>query len=220
VDGLAVRIFIPRIRVVDSPPHPDPLPASGEREQKRCSGCEHPLVFANSICSKLSSVDAKERFFMRGAKLGKTNIARQLRRNATIAEQQLWYRLRSRSLYGVKFVRQEPIGPYIVDFVCREQRLIIEVDGGQHAENERDVVRDRWLRDHGYRVLRFWNNDVIENADGVLEAIAEVLGASPSPRLRGEGRGEGAFPQAQTRRDAPSPDLSPHTGRGEGRGKG
>jgi len=100
----------------------------------------------------------------------------------------------------MKFVRQEPIGPYIVDFVCREQRLIIEVDGGQHAENKRDVVRDQ--RDHDYRTLRFWNNDVIENTDGVLEAIAEVLHASPSPRLRGEGRGEGASPQTQTREDA------------------
>ena len=139
---------------------------------------------------------------MRGAKVGKTNTSRRLRRDATFAEQRLWYRLRSRSLCGMKFVRQEPIGPYIVDFVCREQRLIIEVDGGQHAENKRDVVRDQWLRDHGYRTLRFWNNDVIENTDGVLEAIAEVLHASPSPRLRGEGRGEGASPQTQTREDA------------------
>jgi very-short-patch-repair endonuclease len=70
---------------------------------------------------------------MRGAKVDKTNVSRRLRRNATIAEQRLWYRLRSRSLYGMKFVRQEPIGPYIVDFVCRERRLIIEVDGGQDA---------------------------------------------------------------------------------------
>jgi very-short-patch-repair endonuclease len=147
---------------------------------------------------------------MRGAKVDKTNMSRRLRRNATIAEQRLWYRLRSRSLYGMKFVRQEPIGPYIVDFVCREQRLIIEVDGGQHAESERDLVRDQWLRDHNYRILRFWNNDVIQNTDGVLQAIAEVLRASPSPRLRGEGRGEGASPQAQTTGDTPSP------ARGEG----
>jgi very-short-patch-repair endonuclease len=153
--------------------------------------------------------------FMRGAKVAEANKARRLLRNATIAEQRLWYRLRSRSLYGMKFVRQEPIGPYIVDFVCRERRLIIEVDGRQHAESERDLVRDRWLRDHKYRILRFWNNDVIQNTDGVLEAIAEVLGAAPSPRLPsgrlrpsstgyGEGRGEGALPQAQTAGDAPS----------------
>jgi very-short-patch-repair endonuclease len=166
---------------------------------------------------------------MRGAKVDKTNISRGLRRNATIAEQRLWYRLRSRSLYGMKFVRQEPIGSYIVDFVCREKRLIIEVDGGQHAENERDVVRDQWFRDHGYRVLRFWNNEVIQNIEGVLETIASTVQmgelSSPSPRLPsghlrpsstgyGEGRGEGASPQAPIREEAPSPDLSPQAGRG------
>jgi very-short-patch-repair endonuclease len=75
----------------------------------------------------------------------------------------------------MKFVRQEPVGPYIIDLVCREQRLVIEVDGGQHAESPRDAIRDRWLRNHGYRVLRFWNNDVITNTDGVLEAIVDTL---------------------------------------------
>jgi very-short-patch-repair endonuclease len=72
-------------------------------------------------------------------------------------------------------VRQEPIGTYIVDFVCRERRLVVEVDGGQHADNARDVARDKWLADHGYRVLRFWNNDVLKNMDGVLETIAMAL---------------------------------------------
>src|ERR1700680_612235 len=112
---------------------------------------------------------------MRGTKGGKTSMRRYLRRNATIAEQRLWYQVRSRSLCGMKFVRQEPVGPYIVDFVCREQRLVIEVDGGQHVESERDAARDQYLRDHGYRVLRFWNNDVIKNIDGVLESIASAL---------------------------------------------
>src|SRR5262245_27816914 len=121
---------------------------------------------------------------MGGAKLSKTSTARRLRRNATIAEQRLWYKLRSRSLGGMKFVRQEPIGPYIVDFVCRELRLIVEVDGGQHNDSQRDTIRDQWLREHGYRVLRFWNNDVLQNTDGVLEAIAEAT-CAPSPRLRG-----------------------------------
>jgi len=72
-------------------------------------------------------------------------------------------------------VRQEPIGPYVVDFVCRERRLIIEVDGGQHSENKQDRVRDQWLAEHNYRVLRFWNNDVMSNIDGVLEVIAVAL---------------------------------------------
>jgi very-short-patch-repair endonuclease len=66
-------------------------------------------------------------------------------------------------------------GPYIVDFACRERRLIIEVDGGQHATDERDAVRDQWLAGHRYRVLRFWNNDVLGNIDGVLETIAAAL---------------------------------------------
>jgi very-short-patch-repair endonuclease len=139
---------------------------------------------------------------MRGAIVARTDIARRLRRNATIAEQRLWHRLRSRSLYGMKFVRQEPIGPYIVDFVCRKHRLIIEVDWGQHSENVRDVIRDRWLLEHNYRVLRFWNNDVIQNIDGVLETIASALphdGPAPSPPFGGEGCGEGGAPHAQTR---------------------
>ena len=82
----------------------------------------------------------------------------------------------------MKFVGQEPVGPYIVDFICREQHLVIEVDGGQHAESSRDAIRDRWLRNHGYRVLRFWNNDVIANIDGVLEAIADILQRERHPR--------------------------------------
>jgi very-short-patch-repair endonuclease len=87
----------------------------------------------------------------------------------------IWNKLRSRQIGGHKFVRQEPIGKYIVDFVCREKRSIVELDGGQHADNKRDVVRDRWLAEHGYRVLRFWNNHVFENIDGVLETIAVAL---------------------------------------------
>jgi very-short-patch-repair endonuclease len=109
---------------------------------------------------------------MRRANQFKTQRARQLRANSTKAELRLWRQLRSRSLCGHKFVRQEPIGPYIVDFVCREQRLVIEVDGGQHATDRRDVIRDRWLAAHRYRVLRFWNHDVLGNIEGVLETIA------------------------------------------------
>jgi very-short-patch-repair endonuclease len=116
---------------------------------------------------------------MREANEIKTARARRLRRNSTDAENALWYRLRSRALGGHKFVRQEPIGPYTVDLVCRESRLIIEVDGGQHADNPRDAARDKWLVDHNYRVLRFWNNDVIGNVAGVLETIAIALAEMP-----------------------------------------
>jgi very-short-patch-repair endonuclease len=119
--------------------------------------------------------------FMRGAKVRKTNFARVLRRRATLAEHRLWSRLRSRAICEMKFVRQEPIGPYIVDLVCRERRLVVEVDGGQHAESSRDTVRDRWLRNNGYRVLRFWNNDVIANIDGVLESIADAVQEDKTP---------------------------------------
>jgi very-short-patch-repair endonuclease len=119
-------------------------------------------------------------FGMRGAKVVKTERARRLRRDSTDAERKLWYRLRSRSILGFKFVRQEPIGPYVVDFVCRERRLILEVDGGQHAESKRDLVRDQWLAGQRYRVVRFWNNDALGNIDGVLETIAVALNEEAS----------------------------------------
>jgi very-short-patch-repair endonuclease len=122
---------------------------------------------------------------MRGAREVRTERARRLRSDATDAERALWRRLRSRSLDGHKFVRQEPIGPYTVDFICREARLIIEVDGGQHADNRHDVIRDQWLADHNYKVLRFWNNEVFGNVAGVLETIATALADSPPhpPRI-------------------------------------
>jgi very-short-patch-repair endonuclease len=112
---------------------------------------------------------------MRGAKVTTTQRARRLRRDSTDAERKLWYRLRARAMPGFKFVRQEPVGPYVIDFICRERRLIVEVDGSQHADSKRDLARDRWLAQHGYRVLRSWNNDVMGNVDGVLEAIAVAL---------------------------------------------
>src|SRR5215470_19713982 len=112
---------------------------------------------------------------MRGANDKKTQRSRRLRRDSTAAELKLWNRLRARAIDGNKFVRQEPVGPFIVDFVCRERRLVVEVDGGQHATDARDAVRDRWLSEQHYRVLRFWNNDVMGNIDGVLETIADAL---------------------------------------------
>ena len=100
---------------------------------------------------------------------------RRLRRQATDTEMRLWFALRDRRLGGFKFVRQEAIGSYIVDFVCREKKLIVEVDGGQHAENARDRLRDRTLIAQGYHVLRFWNSDVLSNPDGVLSTIIAKL---------------------------------------------
>ena len=118
---------------------------------------------------------------MRDADKIKTGLARRLRRDSTNAELRLWNKLRSRSVDGHKFVRQYPIGRYVVDFICREKRLIIDVDGGQHAESTRDRVRDQWLHEHKYRVLRFWNNEIMSNMDGVLEVIAEALRADAPP---------------------------------------
>ena len=108
-------------------------------------------------------------------------MSRLLRKTATPAERKLWRYLRARSLGDFKFVRQEPIGPYVVDFVCREKRLVVEVDGGQHAENKADEIRDQWLADHRYRVLRFWNSDVMGNIEGVWEMIFAAASAEAPP---------------------------------------
>ncbi|MDK1021960.1 MAG: endonuclease domain-containing protein [Candidatus Hydrogenedentes bacterium] len=118
-----------------------------------------------------------------------TNIARMLRRRSTKAETMLWEKVRNRQLDGVKFRRQQPIGPYVVDFVNFERKVVVELDGGQHALNsEADKSRDAWLGAEGFTVLRFWNNEVIENLDGVLGAIQDTL-KSPSPNPSHKGRG-------------------------------
>jgi very-short-patch-repair endonuclease len=93
----------------------------------------------------------------------------------TDAERKLWYALRDRRFEGFKFRRQVPIGNFIADFVCYEHRLVIEVDGGQHAESVQDQHRDRWFAANGFRVLRFWNNEVLSNLEGVMIALAEAL---------------------------------------------
>jgi very-short-patch-repair endonuclease len=118
---------------------------------------------------------------MRG-KIGNTLISRKLRINQTDAETKLWNRIRNRQINGDKFVRQEPIGRYICDFVCREKLVVIEVDGGQHSESVRDEVRDRYLRAQGYCVMRFWNNDVLSNIEGVLTVIDEALQEASASR--------------------------------------
>jgi very-short-patch-repair endonuclease len=113
--------------------------------------------------------------------------AKELRGNATEAEKYLWYMLRLKNL-GFKFRRQAVIGSYIVDFICFEKGLIVEVDGGQHGDSMKDKERDEWLRQRGYSVLRFWNNDVLGNRKGVIEKISEYLNHPlPIPPLKGEG---------------------------------
>ncbi len=108
--------------------------------------------------------------------------ARELRKNMTDAERRLWHHLRHRQIGHNRFRRQAPIGPYIVDFVCFERRLVIELDGGQHAAHvEEDLRRTNWLNSEGFRVIRFWNHQLFEEKDAVLDAIDLALSPPPQP---------------------------------------
>ena len=110
-----------------------------------------------------------------------TALGKALRKRPTDAEKVLWKQLQRKQIEGFKFRRQQPIDNYIVDFVCFEKRIVIEVDGGQHAtQSEDDIARDTYLRQQGFKVLRFWNNEVLQNINGVLEVIREGC-LSPAP---------------------------------------
>jgi very-short-patch-repair endonuclease len=113
--------------------------------------------------------------------------ARDLRKNMTDAERTLWSRIKSRRLQGFRFRRQHPVGNYIVDFVCLELKLVIELDGGQHMDQQQyDERRDSFLKAQGFTVLRFWNNKVMKEVDGVLESILTFLPPSQSSPYMGE----------------------------------
>jgi len=112
-----------------------------------------------------------------------TTPAKELRKNSTNAEALLWKHLRQKQLEGFKFRRQQPIDNFIVDFVCLEMRVVVEVDGGQHAgEKDKDNERGQYLERNGFKVLRFWNNEVLQNIQGVLEMIRSNCTAFPSPQ--------------------------------------
>ena len=102
------------------------------------------------------------------------SYAKQLRRQSTDAEQRLWLHLKARRLNGLKFKRQQPIGPYIVDFVCFEYRLVIEADGGQHGDCV-DQQRDAWLQSHGFTVVHFWNHHILQQTSVVLQQILNTV---------------------------------------------
>ncbi len=104
-----------------------------------------------------------------------TSVARKLRNEMTDAERRLWSHLRASQLKGVRFTRQLPIGDFVVDFACRTARLAIELDGGQHSDSASDEARTGLIEAHGWRVIRFWNNEVLENTDGVLTVILQEL---------------------------------------------
>jgi lysyl-tRNA synthetase class 2 len=119
---------------------------------------------------------------------------REMRSNPTDAERRLWERLRRKQIANARFRRQYPLGRYIVDFVCLPARLIIEVDGGQHdLQAEADEVRTQWLESQGHLVVRFWNNDVLSNTDGVAERIIDMVRMrldTPPPTPSRMGRGK------------------------------
>ncbi len=139
-----------------------------------------------------------ERVRVRGETM--KHLARKLRKNMTDAERLLWRHLRNRELGGYKFRRQRPVGPYILDFVCLEKKLVVEIDGGQHAgQIELDAERSDYLKEKGYRVMRFWNNEVLKETESVLTVIlssldGNVTALSPSspltPALSPRGEGE------------------------------
>lgn len=121
------------------------------------------------------------------AEAGQLRNAKALRRGQTDAELRLWYRLRAHRLGGLKFKRQKPMGRYIVDFVCDENRLVIELDGGQHLEQmEEDALRDAWFKAQGFVVLRFWNDEVMKELDAVLERILQAAEAFTTRKLQAE----------------------------------
>lgn len=152
-------------------PKPSPLAGEGAERRRRSAG--------------------------EGAPQSPVSRARELRAKMTDAERKLWYALRDRRFAGTKFRGQVPVGPFIADFICYPARLVIEVDGGQHAESARDERRDRWFAANAFRVLRFWNNEVLKNLEGVLTVILEALEqTAPHPARASRGhpspaRGEG-----------------------------
>jgi very-short-patch-repair endonuclease len=151
--------------------------------------------------------------------------AKRLRREMTDAERKLWSVLRGAKLEGVKFRRQQPIGPFIADFVCQERRMIVEADGSQHADSASDKRRTAFLESKGYRVVRFWNSEILGNLDGVADAIVTALSfphpaqaapESPSPS-RGEGNGDAELTSPHPPK--PAAWAPPSPARGEGLGE-
>ena len=157
------------------PPHPTPRSRSTSPSPARGEGVELCVPKAPKARAPIVAT---------------SRHARALRGSMTDAERKLWHALRARRFAATKFRRQVPIGPYVADFLCYEKRLVIEVDGSQHADSKRDKVRDRWFAGNGFRVLRFWNNEVLTNLDGVSTAIVSALAErryDPFP-ARGEGK--------------------------------
>jgi very-short-patch-repair endonuclease len=168
---------------MDEPLSPTPLPLKGRGANEGSEAHSVPLPLRRERDSEA------ERSRERGPNDLLRKHAKRMRGAQTPAEHRLWQILRARRLAGFKFKRQVPIDGYIVDFACLKHRLIIEADGGQHCESERDVGRDAHLRAQGFRTLRFWNSDIFNNEEGVFTAILTALQSplpNPSP-AEGEG---------------------------------
>ncbi|WP_375244489.1 DUF559 domain-containing protein [Sphingomonas parapaucimobilis] len=165
-------------------PLPQPLPPAGGE----------PVVFGGGDCPPPQAHPLPQAGGDRGEgprpfrEDRPTRQARELRLNPTDAERRLWRALSRRQVAGVRFNRQVPVGRYIADFAARSEKLIVEVDGGQHDERAAyDEARTRYLAAQGWRVIRFWNNDVLQNLEGVVATIERALAEKPSPspsRLR------------------------------------
>jgi very-short-patch-repair endonuclease len=156
-----------------SNPHPNPSPLG----EGLSTEPEQPIAPTEKInfTVRRKALLPREKGWDEGSQTLK--FARQLRRNQTDAENLFWSKLRNRALNGYKFRRQVPVGNYIADFLCIEAMLIVELDGGQHAEQqEYDQRRTHWLESQGFRVLRFWNNEVLLNIDGICDALLEAVG--------------------------------------------
>ena len=129
----------------------------------------------------------------------------------TDAEAKLWFALRDRRFANFKFRRQVPVGPFVADFVCYDARVVIEVDGGQHAQSHSDERRDRWLAANGFVVLRFWNHDVLKTLEGVLTVVLERLRErTPHPARAARGRPSPARGEGDGARRAGGESQAPH----------
>jgi len=130
------------------------------------------------------SYDASNKLRIQRRAWLKRDIAKDLRASATECERKLWAILRGKQFAGLRFRRQQPLGPYIADFYCSAAKLVVELDGGQHSADENmayDAARDGWLRSQGYRVLRFSNEDFLKHRDVIIEAIGRAIGESGVP---------------------------------------
>jgi very-short-patch-repair endonuclease len=162
---------------------PSPPAGEGGRERSERPGEGWLSPSPASLTLRVRSAPSPARGEGRGAVAASTlnrdkktiTRARTLRSRMTDAERKLWFALRDRRFARFKFRRQVPIGPFVADFVCFDARLVIEVDGGQHAESLRDQYRDRWFAVNRFRVLRFWNNDVLSNLEGVTVLLTQAL---------------------------------------------